>query len=784
MMLFIRLDQLPAPAEIASLGITNGGRILMGKRRDNNRWTLPGGHLEPGEDPVEGAIREAYEEAGVKPEELKPRMSYLGTESVTTFTGKRMKIHAFTAEMPMLSTSTKNDPDNEVAHWQWIDISNGFPKEIEENLHSPKNVVLRLLNMIKSMKAERLVIDLRKSEPRLTLDLVDENFVKATLGLDIDLVKANFINRPHKYIKRTGGPGNYRYWYYNPRTGQLEAQEHQQTRGRQEHVQRLINAGKSNEHIMKEVGHQHFRQGTGEGGISIPHMREWHERRKKRRVMLGGRGPTGGSSLHNAGDHADEAVMDVNHPDYEKVVAKNLEREKQFLRDKRGRGANKPRPKKNAGAVAGMKDQNYANSHDVDKELMNRGKEHWDGMKPVQLKAAQNYLKRRQEHYLNAYNGNDRSVRMRAVQQHLQHVEGKLPKKEPQKKEQKDSEKTLPTPDSIKPEQREAEKAKLSPEDLKHHNMMRELVDDHGMRESELRQHLGDAPVDQHKRIFGDFRSVNSPMTGGALKDLFKRSDLDSFIRERFKPVIGAGNVTEDVGFVKADGNEFFVKNTQTSHGAEKMAFADSDFKMPGAERDHVFLNLMKNHFHGMEKFAPESHGYKDDWFVTEKFDGEMLRKRSGGHGVPKNDQLRLALTNMVLMNGDRHSGNVMVSHDGKQLRVIDHNQVFAWKRFEDKEHNSAGGSPWFPSYLEHTYGGVGFDYTLSENDVTVMHQTLDAIDREQITSDLKKIGAPKELIRAAVDRIDKLKKNIKVGAKLNKALSTGHEWRSASNRW
>lgn len=46
----------------------NGGRleIAMVTRRQGNRWTLPKGHVEPGESPRQSAQREASEEAGLK----------------------------------------------------------------------------------------------------------------------------------------------------------------------------------------------------------------------------------------------------------------------------------------------------------------------------------------------------------------------------------------------------------------------------------------------------------------------------------------------------------------------------------------------------------------------------------------------------------------------------------------------------------------------------------------------------------------------------------------------
>ncbi|GGA68838.1 hypothetical protein GCM10011490_19180 [Pseudoclavibacter endophyticus] len=52
---------------LASYGvIIHEERILLAHWRDRGRsgWTLPGGGVEPGEDPVEGAVREIWEETG------------------------------------------------------------------------------------------------------------------------------------------------------------------------------------------------------------------------------------------------------------------------------------------------------------------------------------------------------------------------------------------------------------------------------------------------------------------------------------------------------------------------------------------------------------------------------------------------------------------------------------------------------------------------------------------------------------------------------------------------
>lgn len=64
----------------------------------------------------------------------------------------------------------------------------------------------------------------------------------------------------HKYIKRTGSPGNYSYWYKYPDGSIRQGEPDQQRSGRREHAHRLL-AGRSggqhkmtNEQISKETG--------------------------------------------------------------------------------------------------------------------------------------------------------------------------------------------------------------------------------------------------------------------------------------------------------------------------------------------------------------------------------------------------------------------------------------------------------------------------------------------------------------------------------------------------
>lgn len=45
--------------------VNEQGEILLIQRRDNALWAMPGGMLEVGETPAEGACREAWEETGI-----------------------------------------------------------------------------------------------------------------------------------------------------------------------------------------------------------------------------------------------------------------------------------------------------------------------------------------------------------------------------------------------------------------------------------------------------------------------------------------------------------------------------------------------------------------------------------------------------------------------------------------------------------------------------------------------------------------------------------------------
>ncbi|HEX9033162.1 MAG TPA: NUDIX domain-containing protein [Streptosporangiaceae bacterium] len=45
--------------------LDNDGQVLLGRRADTGIWALPGGIIDPAEEPADAAVRECFEETGV-----------------------------------------------------------------------------------------------------------------------------------------------------------------------------------------------------------------------------------------------------------------------------------------------------------------------------------------------------------------------------------------------------------------------------------------------------------------------------------------------------------------------------------------------------------------------------------------------------------------------------------------------------------------------------------------------------------------------------------------------
>lgn len=138
---------------VAAIAIMHNHHILMGKRRDNGKWTNPGGHLNAGEDPVKGAVREVKEEVGL---DLDPHLlKHLESRIVKKPDGSKLEVHGYRVDLrEKPATTIVQDPDEEVQRWQWIKTDSDFD-HIEDNLHVPLEDNVLLTHILKDKPMRR-----------------------------------------------------------------------------------------------------------------------------------------------------------------------------------------------------------------------------------------------------------------------------------------------------------------------------------------------------------------------------------------------------------------------------------------------------------------------------------------------------------------------------------------------------------------------------------------------------------------------------------------------------
>lgn len=192
--------------EVAAVAVIKDGKLLMGKRKDNGKWTNPGGHLEKGEDPQIGAAREVKEEAGI---EVAPdNLRHLESRVIKKPNGKKLKIHAFKVVLTHAPTSMKEDPDDEVHRWHWVSITPPLNKDIFDNLHVPMEDNLIITNLGVTMEKNAFYLGFEK-RAGLAPTLKEEMAEDALLGL-VPLgttIATSSGERPegHSRLKEWGG---------------------------------------------------------------------------------------------------------------------------------------------------------------------------------------------------------------------------------------------------------------------------------------------------------------------------------------------------------------------------------------------------------------------------------------------------------------------------------------------------------------------------------------------------------------------------------------------------
>lgn len=119
--------------KIVSVGVLSDSmELLRGKRKDNGLWTCPGGHIEPGEELLDAAVRELWEETGIMVSPADVKIIY--GEKVKSFrTGKEFIIFGCIVRHPRCSVRTVYDPDAEFSDYEWAPIH--MPSEALDPKH-------------------------------------------------------------------------------------------------------------------------------------------------------------------------------------------------------------------------------------------------------------------------------------------------------------------------------------------------------------------------------------------------------------------------------------------------------------------------------------------------------------------------------------------------------------------------------------------------------------------------------------------------------------------------
>ncbi len=123
--------------QVASVAAFKDGKLLFGLRGDVKKWCMPGGHLNPGEKPSKGAVRELLEETGLKAKSLERLGSAIAGKK------NNVQIHSYRVDVEGEPDASK-DPDAEFVEFRWVDPDD-IPEDILADLYNKNDVTLQLL---------------------------------------------------------------------------------------------------------------------------------------------------------------------------------------------------------------------------------------------------------------------------------------------------------------------------------------------------------------------------------------------------------------------------------------------------------------------------------------------------------------------------------------------------------------------------------------------------------------------------------------------------------------
>ena len=99
---------------------TYGGKLMLSRHKQRTTWETQGGHVEPGETPMEAAKRELYEESGAIRYDIRALCDYWAGDETTGEGATGRVFHAQIHELGKM-------PDSEMAEVRLFD---GLPENL------------------------------------------------------------------------------------------------------------------------------------------------------------------------------------------------------------------------------------------------------------------------------------------------------------------------------------------------------------------------------------------------------------------------------------------------------------------------------------------------------------------------------------------------------------------------------------------------------------------------------------------------------------------------------
>jgi len=115
--------------------VLNGQRMVLVVNQNGTTWSLPKGHVVPGEEPLQAAIREIMEESGITDLHFRHPLGAYGRYKLGKNTGEdkqEWKVLLFFLFETKQNELNPKDPHNPQARWV-------HPDEVEALLTHPKD---------------------------------------------------------------------------------------------------------------------------------------------------------------------------------------------------------------------------------------------------------------------------------------------------------------------------------------------------------------------------------------------------------------------------------------------------------------------------------------------------------------------------------------------------------------------------------------------------------------------------------------------------------------------